>query len=137
MARLVFMAAAIALAAALLMPSSPRVVIRYDLGGPVVDRMVEIDALGSERIEIRGLCASACTLYLGAPGVCVARSARLIFHAPHRDGAPMPDAAFWTAVMADHYPPVMARWFLEEVIPAGGDHTLTGREAVAMGAPQC
>jgi hypothetical protein len=36
-----------------------------------------------EQFRIEGHCQSACTLFLGIRNVCIARSARLLFHAGH------------------------------------------------------
>ncbi len=51
-----------------------------DPGGSIGDRILEIAAAGGRRHEIIGDCASACTMWLGARGVCVWPDAALWFH---------------------------------------------------------
>jgi hypothetical protein len=59
--------------------------VQDDPGGNVYDRIVELDDLkaADEVIEIGGYCASACTLYLNAPGVCITKEAIFAFHQPY------------------------------------------------------
>lgn len=86
------------------------IVINQDLGGSVESRLRGIEQLrvAGTRIEIRGQCASACTMLLGLPNTCVARSSRLGFHGPQSQyyGIALPPEEFeyWSHIMASHYP---------------------------------
>lgn len=90
-----------------------------DEGGSVLARASEVAALAArgEGRRIAGECLSACTLYLALPGACFEEGATLGFHGPRRlDGAPLPPIRFeaTTRLMASHYPPRIARWFMDE-----------------------
>ena len=54
-------------------------VIRNDPGGRIIDYALKVAKAKSVRID--GWCASACTLYIAHPNVCITRRARLAFHA--------------------------------------------------------
>jgi len=46
------------------------------------------------------------------------------------------DHPYWRGVMADHYPPAIAAWFL--ALPVGtGPLEMTGAEAIRLGAMEC
>ncbi|MCC7320316.1 MAG: hypothetical protein IT542_04980 [Rubellimicrobium sp.] len=118
--------------------------IRDDPGGSLAERLALIEryrAAGTA-LRIEGSCISACTLYLGLPGTCVTRGARLGFHGPRTGlpGIPLPRAEFerLTRVMAAHYPPAIRDWFMTEArLTTTGYHVLSGVQAVAMGAQAC
>lgn len=100
-----------------------------DAGGLVEDY---IDLPAS---EIRGYCASACTMRL-LHG-CVYPEAILMFHGPDHFGMPLPERDFnyWSVIIATHYPYELAEWFL-----ATGRYTathFTGQEVIDMGAREC
>ncbi len=119
-------------------------IIRNDPGGSVASRLRQIEKLRSDgtRVEIRGTCASACTLFLGLPNTCVARSSRLSFHGPQSQyyGVALPPQEFeyWSQVMADHYPGPIRLWFLAKARNTTMEVlTITGAEAIRMGARPC
>jgi hypothetical protein len=119
-------------------------VIKNDLGGPVAERVAQIERLRSAgaRVEIRGTCTSACTMFLGLPNACVDPSARLGFHGPRTQfyGVPLPPKDFerWSKVMASYYPPQIARWFLRKArYDIIGMITISGSEAIRLGARKC
>ncbi|MFN4131074.1 MAG: hypothetical protein ACK4GC_14860, partial [Paracoccaceae bacterium] len=93
-------------------------VIQKDLGGSMEGRLRTIAKFRSSgtKVEIRGQCASACTMYLGLPNACVARSSRLGFHGPQSQyygiSLPPDEFEYWSRVMADHYPRAIRNWFL-------------------------
>ena len=60
-------------------------VINFDLGGPLTTRAAQVDkwAEVGHTVEIRGVCYSACTMYLYMDNTCVSEDAVLGFHAPH------------------------------------------------------
>jgi hypothetical protein len=119
-------------------------IVRNDLGGSVEQRLVMIAALRSEgrRVEIRGQCASSCTLYLGLPNTCVSRASQLGFHGPQSQyyGISLPRDQFehWSRIMASNYPAPIARWFMAEARQTTmGLITISGAEAIKMGAQAC
>ena len=90
-----------------------------DEGGSVLARAGEVVALAArgEGRRVAGECLSACTLYLGLPGACFEEGAVLGFHGPRgAGGAPLSPLRFeaTSRLMASHYPPRVARWFMDE-----------------------
>lgn len=138
---------ALMLAAGLLSSSvaaQPLTIIRSNSGGSVEIRLHTIAQLRSSgtRVEIRGQCASACTMLLGLPNTCVAKSARLGFHGPQSQyyGISLPPEEFeyWSQVMADHYPSAIRAWFVSVARQTTMDMiTISGSEAIRMGARAC
>ena len=125
-------------------PEAGALDVNYDLGGSVELRRREIDLLrgSSERVRIEGLCVSACTLYLALPQTCVSASARLGFHGPASPfpGRKLPKGEFErvSRLMADHYPKLLRKWFLQTGRHLQGDyHLLSGRQVIALGARAC
>lgn len=106
-------------------------IITHDRGG-LISAYVERVASETRPIEIAGYCASACTLYLANPQTCVHRSATLLFHGPSSRGRPLWPADFehWSRVMAEHYPPALAQWFMET--GRYGEFMLAGSAAIEM-----
>lgn len=104
-------------------------VIDHDAGGFIGERAASIAT--SAPAEIRGYCASACTMHLS--NGCVYPDARLVFHGPQTGDADAFDR--WSDVMAGHYPPALAAWFMSQ----GRYRTseMTGAQAVEMGATPC
>ena len=125
-----------ALLALLLLPwgRSDVLVIRHDPGGLIA---VYAARVASERrpVWIEGYCASACTMYLRR--ACVYPGARLVFHGPTSYGRRLVPADFqyWSRVMADHYPPRLAAWFMAR--GRYGQHVMTGRDLVRYGVEIC
>jgi len=119
-------------------------VVRNDKGGNVEQRVHQIEQLrqAGTRVRIVGRCDSACTMFLGLPRACVARTARLGFHGPQSQyyGISLPPHQFeyWSGVMADHYPPrLRARFMAEWRNTTMGLHVISGAEAIRMGARAC
>ena len=138
--------AALALACTIAAPVSAQsaMIVNNDLGGSVEERLTMIAALRNEgrRIEIRGQCASACTMYLGLPNTCVSRSSRLGFHGPQSQyyGISLPSDQFeyWSRVMASNYPAPIAQWFMSQARETTmGLITISGAQAIKMGAHAC
>ena len=105
-----------------------------DRGGVIFRYQQEIAAARGVHV-ISGDCMSACTLWLGYRGSCVAPDAVLWFHAASSGLAPSP---IGTAMMADAYPPALRRlvvsrgWMDTQQL-----HALTAREVVALGVRAC
>lgn len=118
--------------------------IRNDLGGAVSQRIAKIEHLraAGTKIRIVGTCVSACTLYLGLPNTCVAPTAQLGFHGPSTrlKGIPLPRQEFEriSRQMASYYPSRIRGWFMSQArMRTAGYYTLSGVEAIAMGARAC
>ncbi len=104
-------------------------IIDHDPGGRIGARAALIRTSGP--VEIRGVCASACTMHLS--NGCVHPQAHLIFHGPQ---VQEPDAfEHWSAVMARHYPPAIREWFMQS--GRYGTWDMTGSSAIRMGAEPC
>lgn len=123
--------------------NDPMIVLR-DNGGPLEDRIRYLSVLrqSGQRVEIRGQCASACTLYLGLLRTCISRNAVMEFHGPQSQlyGIALPPAQFeyWSRVMADHYPPPLRRWFLAEGRhEIMGVHRIRGEQLINLGVREC
>lgn len=63
-----------------------KITVKGDMGGSVLERLshraiIERDKMA---VEIRGICASACTIYLGYSDTCASASSAFMFHAPHK-----------------------------------------------------
>lgn len=108
--------------------------ITHDEGGRV-DAYAAAVAAETGRVRIIGVCESACTMWLGANDVCVAPSARFIFHPP-RNGffGRLPPVEFWKAVntIASHYPPRLGVWYRAVVAPQGGYWKITGQQMIDL-----
>jgi len=98
-----------------------------DEGGGIYARARELAADPVSR-PITGVCISACTMRLERD--CVTPGALLAFHIPR------PDTPRHRLMMAGHYPPEIALWFVEE--PTDADpRWMTGSDAIRMGARAC
>jgi hypothetical protein len=108
-------------------------VVTNDPGGIVATRAARVALIGDREVRIEGRCASACTMWLAAPNVCVTSDARLSFHGPSHFGLPLPRADFdyWSGVLASHYPPSLAEWFM--AIGRHGEYTIDGAGVIANG----
>lgn len=134
------------LAFSLLSPSEGQAkrahVVTYDSGGSVMARYQEINEfrLKGTRVEVRGQCMSACTMYLGLPNTCVSPSAIFGFHGPRDAGQnqPMPNS-FAAKLMAAHYPGDLQAWFLAEAqyLPGNSVARLSGKQLISMGISRC
>lgn len=120
------------------------IVITQDLGGSIENRLRSIAQLrlAGTRVEIRGQCASACTMLLGLPNTCVARSSRLGFHGPQSQyygiSLPPDEFEYWSRIMASHYPGAIKGWFMSEARQTTMSLiTITGAQAIQMGARSC
>ena len=114
-----------------------------DRGGSIAAYLMDIHAAAGRRHEIRGDCMSACTMWLGHRGVCVAPDAVLWFHGASDGVQAMRQANPWRAIdpqanaaLLAMYPPrvraVVAPW-----LDSPAWRTLTGVELIALGVPAC
>lgn len=118
-------------------------VVHDDRGGVISERQRQIQYLIAQgtRIEIRGnLCLSSCTMYLGAPDVCVLPKTRFGFHGPSDHGRPLAPNQFeyWSQIIADHYPAPLDRWYLSTARHlTQGYYYLSGAQLITLGLPEC
>jgi len=117
-------------------------IVQSDRGGWLNQRSKEIRQFRStgQRVELRGTCLSACTMYLSLPGTCVSRNATLGFHGPSRNGQPLSRQDFdhWSRVMASNYREPLRTWFMNEGRHrTSGYHRISGVELIRMGYTEC
>jgi len=110
-------------------------IIHFSPGGLVDTFAHRVAEAG--HVEIRGVCASACTMFLGARDVCVTRDSRFMFHAAFAKPSTEfrgPRSAEGTAILMAYYP-LRLRLYLYTL---GGltihERWLTGDDLIAMGA---
>ncbi len=123
-------------------PGGSVLVVTNDRGGSLGERADLIRQLRSsgQRVELRGTCLSACTMYLGLTNICISASAQFGFHGPTRDGHRLPAAEFdlWSQVMARNYAPELQRWYLHTARHRiSGYYRKSGAELIRMGYPEC
>lgn len=126
----------------MLIPVAGVRVVQRDRGGYVGARGREIERMRreGERVEIRGICLSACTMYLDLPNVCVAPDAVLGFHGPSDHGRPLSPERFerWSREMARHYREPLYSWYMKKArYETQGYFSLRGAQLIAMGYPRC
>lgn len=121
---------------------SAPLVVEKDRGGAIAFRAARVTALSrnGQRVELRGTCLSACTLYLAVPQTCVAPEAQLGFHGPRRRGQSLTPSEFehWSHLMAEHYREPLRQWFMSTARHRSrGYHRVSGRELIRMGYRSC
>ena len=130
------------LVASTLLSFSPVDNIRIDPGGSITERMQQIERIerSGVRFVIDGLCASACTMYLGLKNVCVAPRTTLGFHTASVQG-PMGMRApskFGNALLMSYYPPKIRQWVKENKALDQEELTaMTAEEAWELGIERC
>jgi hypothetical protein len=136
-----------AILALLAAPASANTVqIINDPGGPLLNRIVEIEIFNRKgaQVQIVGdFCYSSCTMLLGADDVCVAPETVFGFHGPYRiDNAAMTQAEFNHAsdTVAGYYPTGGIReWFIAIArhVPPGELYYLNGEDLIGLGVSEC
>lgn len=117
-------------------------VVVNDRGGLLDKRSAEINhlAVTGQRVELRGTCLSACTMYLSLANVCIGPKARFGFHGPSWFGKPLErkDFDYWSREMARHYREPLRSWYMRSGrYRIEGYYRLTGAEIIRMGYPPC
>jgi hypothetical protein len=114
-----------------------------DRGGLIGDYIEKIIASAGQRHEIRGDCMSACTVWLGHKGSCVAPDAVLWFHgasdrrrAMRFDNPWMSISDAGNAALLAMYPP-RVRQVVRPWLKSPDYRTLTGVELIRLGVPAC
>ncbi|NPD16550.1 hypothetical protein HOY34_15265 [Xinfangfangia sp. D13-10-4-6] len=120
----------------------PALVVRSDPGGVLAVRDREVQRLRASggRVELRGTCNSACTMYLGLDNICIDRRASFGFHGPSSHGRPLPASEFerWSQIMARNYREPLKRWFLDTARHRIDRQIhLSGAELIRLGYPEC
>jgi hypothetical protein len=98
------------------------VTITNDPGGILLDyaKRWQTYYQAQEEVRIMGYCASACTLFLTLPNVCIGRNVQFAFHAPYIDQGDNTDVDFQTeyakAWTMNRYP----GWVQNFIMAAGG-----------------
>lgn len=118
------------------------IVVHRDPGGYLGERGRRIRQLHNtgQRVELRGICYSACTMYLGLPNTCVAPSASFGFHGPSSHGTALPPGEFerWSQVMARNYREPLRSWYMETArYEINGHYRLSGAQLISMGYARC
>lgn len=115
------------------------IVINHDSGG-IVQQYEDMAALYSKegrRIEIKGLCSSACTLALTVPNTCVGKDALVAWHQAYATDThePRPEV---TERMLANLPPRL-RNYLQGRVKADytPETTLHYGDLLALGVPSC
>lgn len=117
-------------------------VVRADPGGLIATREREVQRLraSGDRVELRGTCNSACTMYLGLDNICVHRRASFGFHGPSSYGKPLPKPEFdhWSQIMAQNYREPLRSWFMETArYRLDNPLRVSGAELIRLGYPEC
>jgi hypothetical protein len=104
-------------------------VIRHDPGGLVYQHALKVAKLrdSGEQVKILGLCASACTLHLSLPNICVGKRARFEFHAAY--GAGVKGNAYATKYLMRSYPVWVRNWIASQGGLSGRVITMRGSYA--------
>jgi hypothetical protein len=122
------------LGALALKPPRPKTVLYDEPGGGVqwyIERWRAVDASGND-VEIRGSCASACTLVMAvvpADRICFGDAASLRFHMSSRFDVPTAETAQW---MLDQYPQDIRLWIMAK----GGVEKMTIEQMWTLAAPE-
>jgi hypothetical protein len=115
---------------------------RADTGGNIRAYAAEVSRLNrSQSVKvISGVCASACTMYLGVKKVCVEPDAEIWFHAAQLPGDNRPDP-LGSLKMLSYYPRKVRTWAIQtgalEKTEWDGANVLTGRQLINMGVARC
>ena len=122
----------------------PIFVVGNDRGGYLHDRLIEIDNLqrNGVDVQIRGrVCYSTCTMFLGLKGTCVDPNTTFGFHGPSKSGRRLDPQKFdyFSRVMADFYPAPLRNWFMDKARHRiVGVHKVKGAELIkTMGVRAC
>ena len=100
-------------------PLDAELVIVHDNNGGIAADFLKLRdewTLAGAEVQISGYCASACTLFLGVPDVCVEPGTRLMFHAPFfwpMEGVKVYNT-FVTLAFMTEYPPAIQQWIVSK-----------------------
>ncbi len=122
--------------------SADTIIVSYDMGGSIGARQKKIRQLRlkRQRVEIRGRCYSACTMYLGLKNVCVSSDAVLGFHGPRGFTGRLPGDVFdhWSRVMVRNLREPLQVWFMQRARHVkSGVLFVSGTSLIQMGYARC
>ena len=109
----------------------------FDPGGNVSDYYYSVQAHSHAAYQtpINGVCASACTMKLGARNVCIYPDAILMFHQADAGGR---RSDVGTLVLLASYPRAIRLWVARnDALGSARVTQLSGRQAIALGIPEC
>jgi hypothetical protein len=110
----------------------------FDGGGMVGDYLDVVSAAdaSAERVEIAGVCASACTIKLGAHNACIHADAQLWFHAARSPDGQINGLA--TQIMMQQYPGRIRAWVASSrALKSLEFKTMSGAQAISLGVRDC
>lgn len=120
------------------MPGLPTKNLTVDPGGSVTERMRTIELLRSAnaKVEIDGLCISACTMLLSLENACVKPYTIFGFHSASQGFGEM--SPFGNAIISMFYPPAIMKWVEETKALSSLDLTpMTAERAWELGVKKC
>lgn len=121
---------------------SPHGPAPHDPGGRLSDYIGKIRAAEANnvRVELRGTCVSACTMFLGAKRVCVAPEATFWFHSAYDEKTGRIDPRA-NHTMSMFWPDPVNEWAMKAGVFESTVFTmrrrLTGDQLIKMGVPKC
>jgi len=124
----------------------PPLVVRNNPGGIVeqfLSQEQQLEAQG-RGVVVRGRCASACTVVLHNPNVCVAAGGSFMFHSAfiaadpeHGDFRRVQDDAQATAAMWGMYPPGVQAWIMARGGLTARPLNMSAQAAWSAGVRRC
>lgn len=109
----------------------------FDGGGNVLAYFSRTSSVNysARQTVIAGVCASACTMKLGARNACVTPDAELLFHQASSNGV---RSELATRIMLYAFPQRIRHWVLASgALNSSSLTALSGRQAIAMGVRAC
>lgn len=113
------------------------VVISYNPGGDVSSFAWAVERTNYP-IRIEGVCASACTMFLGAKDVCVTPWSRFMFHQAYTGTWPRVRPSKVGTRIAESFYPKEVEAYVHGHIPAPPrEWWLSGATLISLGVRQC
>lgn len=125
--------------------SAQQSVLVYNSRGGSIDlRVQQLTQIIKNNTSVKILgdrCYSTCTMFLGAPSVCVMPNTDFRFHGPrHRNGSRLEPKLFehYSQLMAQFYREPLKTWFLGTArYMHYSYYSLTGKQLIDLGYKQC
>lgn len=120
------------------MPDLPSKNLTVDPGGSVTERMRTVELLRSAnaKVEIEGLCISACTMLLSLENACVKPYTLFGFHSASQGFGEI--SPFGNAIISMFYPEKIRQWVEETKALSSLDLTpMTAERAWELGVKKC
>jgi hypothetical protein len=133
----------VVLAMFMLVSPASALVVRYSPGGltsQFYQQEMQLEARG-EGVTVTGRCASACTIFLHNPRVCVSPSGSFMFHqafeAPYGPGGPHVQNLEVSAALMSVYPPGVQAWIRAHGGLTPNPLIMSAQQAWAAGVRRC